>query len=948
MYAEDAGLRLARSEASVDELLAQTELEREVVELLLELKEPTRGTLILRFQGGLTAAEIARRTGVPQGTVRRRMMDGLNLLRDRMDARHGERGAWAPALVGVAPGALKAALVSSGSGLAAGAALMSMKKLMWLAATVLILGIGWLTRSTWLGHPGSTPDQTLALESEFSSPAPSAAAVPAATQPKASARESLAIPAPIEEKSAPSFKVVDHSGEPIDSATIMAVVAGERQALTSQGAGRFVLDDDGAKALQDRASVPLVVSRSGGWPHTFEGLLTPGEHTLVWPRGVTLKGQLLENGQRPGEPVRLSLKRDVGWSGRPHAAAIDDRWDPIPRSVVADADGSFLLADLPPGWRGWLKIEDSWRFATQSRQSEAVSAEGPSSVVFSILRSPRVTGRVIASPSGEGVADHTVRVDSTHPGEATYITETTTDADGRFTWIPWPGATSAEFRFGANGDFRTLTLPDIELPNSGKLDLGEIVLEPMTKARILVTDSAGKPVSNASVKESGTQTAAVSDSDGLMSIPVQNLDAAVLEVRAEGYERADYSVQGLSMDTATELALRPELRLSLRVLDSEGQPRADSQVLFVPVTSPPGGLDLFRLQDRDLVAGTVTRYSQFADRRKVIGITTDADGRIEFGGLSRDLSMQIGFMERQDWIEAPLVASADAQGRWEGTLYDRRETFPRVEGVVTTAAGAPISDANVKFPSSLMASYVRTDEQGRFSAPVGWKKGASHLIVSSPGFARVRHPLLLSSLTPEPLRLTLEKERTLVVQAVDPSGAPMPESDISVSTKRSDGRWNYFDSGPTNFEGQRTFNQLPSVGLRLTARINDVSYRTEVPADATNYAWQIDPPATITVDWSGLLEAGIDPRFVILRQPQIQGEGFYERLSDDRVDGFAAEENPGVRSAQFQCAPGQFEAVAIRGASKEQMEVVASIMFEVEPGQARALQLTPAGEDEKR
>jgi RNA polymerase sigma factor (sigma-70 family) len=69
---------------STAELVERAELQRRVVGELLALAEPQRGTLLRRFFEGLDAAEIARRDGLPEETVRTRIKRGLAQLRQRL------------------------------------------------------------------------------------------------------------------------------------------------------------------------------------------------------------------------------------------------------------------------------------------------------------------------------------------------------------------------------------------------------------------------------------------------------------------------------------------------------------------------------------------------------------------------------------------------------------------------------------------------------------------------------------------------------------------------------------------------------------------------------------------------------------------------------------------------------------------------------------------------
>ncbi|MGE3545381.1 MAG: sigma-70 family RNA polymerase sigma factor [Kofleriaceae bacterium] len=113
MRARSSGRRARREESAVplepapspDELLARIEMQQQVVRRVLALDEPFRATLLLRYYEGCSAAEIARRQGVPAGTVRWRLKRGLDELRRQLDdSRQGDRKRWA-LLLAPLPGA---------------------------------------------------------------------------------------------------------------------------------------------------------------------------------------------------------------------------------------------------------------------------------------------------------------------------------------------------------------------------------------------------------------------------------------------------------------------------------------------------------------------------------------------------------------------------------------------------------------------------------------------------------------------------------------------------------------------------------------------------------------------------------------------------------------------------------------------------------------------------
>jgi RNA polymerase sigma-70 factor (ECF subfamily) len=95
--------------ATPDELLAQVQLHKRLAELVIELDEPYRSTIIARFIEGRTSASIAQALGIPAGTVRKRLHEALSRLRAGLDAGAGDRKRWAPAVLVFANGGLQVA-----------------------------------------------------------------------------------------------------------------------------------------------------------------------------------------------------------------------------------------------------------------------------------------------------------------------------------------------------------------------------------------------------------------------------------------------------------------------------------------------------------------------------------------------------------------------------------------------------------------------------------------------------------------------------------------------------------------------------------------------------------------------------------------------------------------------------------------------------------------------
>jgi RNA polymerase sigma-70 factor (ECF subfamily) len=95
-------LRASREERvpSSAQLVERMSAHREVVNVVMSLPEHYRIVLLRRYFEGETPTVIAARTGIPISTVKTRLGRALDLMRQRLDAAHGEDGrGWIAALV---------------------------------------------------------------------------------------------------------------------------------------------------------------------------------------------------------------------------------------------------------------------------------------------------------------------------------------------------------------------------------------------------------------------------------------------------------------------------------------------------------------------------------------------------------------------------------------------------------------------------------------------------------------------------------------------------------------------------------------------------------------------------------------------------------------------------------------------------------------------------------
>ncbi|NVB79689.1 MAG: RNA polymerase sigma factor, partial [Kofleriaceae bacterium] len=82
------------------DLIERVELQRALADELLGLAEPYRSTVLLHFVEGYSSAEIARRLGIPDATVRRRLKTALDQLREALGKRTDQpKRGWLAALI---------------------------------------------------------------------------------------------------------------------------------------------------------------------------------------------------------------------------------------------------------------------------------------------------------------------------------------------------------------------------------------------------------------------------------------------------------------------------------------------------------------------------------------------------------------------------------------------------------------------------------------------------------------------------------------------------------------------------------------------------------------------------------------------------------------------------------------------------------------------------------
>ncbi len=88
-----------RGSRTPEDIVAEADSHRHVVEAVMNLDEPYRKTVLVRYFEGLSLQETAERLGIPRETVKTRMRRAHAMLRERLRREHGDERRGVPAVV---------------------------------------------------------------------------------------------------------------------------------------------------------------------------------------------------------------------------------------------------------------------------------------------------------------------------------------------------------------------------------------------------------------------------------------------------------------------------------------------------------------------------------------------------------------------------------------------------------------------------------------------------------------------------------------------------------------------------------------------------------------------------------------------------------------------------------------------------------------------------------
>ncbi len=720
-----------------EQLLARAELQQRVNRLVLELHEPLRSTLLLRFYEGLSAAEIARAQGIPGATVRSRLKDALDRIRAELDAEHGnDRRAWAGLLAPVP------AAVSHGTAATTGGLIVSAQVKALIAIVVIaLIVVG--TRVVGLWGSGGTESLTPMAKTTPPSNAPVKPA-------ESTARAAIA-------RELPTI----HDDDPKGTLRLEGQVIDEHDAPVAHA---IVAID---------ANPPMVVETESDGAFVFEGLLR---------RDYRIEATL---GDRYAGPARLRM------SDKPEPVTLRMRKGGTIEVTVTERAGGAPVTGAEVELRSWLSTL-SWKATTNAEGIAKLTGIGAGSsplvvrakgyapaammlgtsgnadiverAALSLERGAELAGRVV-DEKGRPIAN--ARVVATSASEPLPVVDqyrdgVVTGSDGSFAIATLAAGT---WRVTASAGAYAPTTSTIALDGEHARSGFELRLLAGAVVRGTVTDRSGTPVRNAEVSvvvqgyvDWRARRQTFTDASGTFS--VGGLAPRAVDVVAWHDSGASAIVSvDLAAARAQEvtLTLGPSGAITGTVVDKSGQPIGDAQVIATP----------------DWTDGTTDRAAW--NVRGVQEAITNQGGAFRFAGLP----------EGSYWVRAARPGASEAALWLSEGVTTKPSTAPikivvpaegRAIGKIQLADGRPVTAFTIALDNTRAVPFVTKD--GAFA--VRASAGTYDLTVAGPGFVTsTKQVTIAEGKDTDAGTLTVNAGRSISGRVLDEHGVPVAKATVA-------------------------------------------------------------------------------------------------------------------------------------------------------------------------
>jgi len=805
---------------SPEQLVERAEMQQKVGRLVLELREPLRSTLLLRFLEGMTASEIARAQGIPAATVRSRVKDALDRIRASLDAEHGNnRRAWTGVLA--FPAAQKSAVV------AGGLIVSTQMKVIIAVAIAALLVVGTRIAGLW-GGGGSAKPAVVAK----TTPTPKLPTTrPDSAASGASARELPTI----------------HDDDPKGTLRLEGQVIDEHDAPVAHA---MVAID---------ANPPIVVETESDGAFVFEGLIRrdyrieatagdryagPARLRLVdKPEPVTLR-------MRKGGTVEVAVTERAG--GAPVKGAEVELRSTLTWKATTNADG---IAQLKGVGAGWAPLVVRAKGFAQSAMMLGTSgnAEAVEHVALSLARGAALAGRVV-DEKGKPIAN--ARVVATSASEPLPVVDARRDgvvtgADGAFSIATVSAGT---WRLTATaGDYAPTTSVPIGVDGEHARTGVELRMSAGAVVRGIVQDKTGAPVGGAdvSVVVHGyvpwrARRQAFTDASGKFAI--NGLARRAVDVVA-------WHDTGASAIVAADLAANREQDVKLTldvsgaiagtVVDKSGHPIGDAQVIAEP----------------DWTGGTTDRAAWSV--RGVQETVTDQAGAFRFAGLPdgsyRVRAARPGANEAALGLSPGVVTKPNA-----AAIKIVVPAEGRAIGKVQLADGKPAAAFTITLANTNPLPFVTKD--GAFSAPAA--AGTYSLTVAGPGFVTTSKQVTIDEGKDTNIgTITVNAGRSISGRVLDEHGAPVAKATVAAGALLTGGGAELYikdesiaaKDAETDADGKFVLDGFPPASITVIAGKANIGRSASIRLPAS--------PDSATLDLVLAATSGLDGKVTRAGQP---------------------------------------------------------------------------------
>jgi len=809
----EAAVAAAVETQSAGDVVERGALCRELTAVVMQLDEPYRSAILLRYLDGLSTAEVAARQEVSPVAARKRLSRALQLLRERLDHTHAG-GFAAFCLAWRGQFGVTSAATASGAGGA----------LFWIMNTKLVLASVAAIAATfllWQWWPSPEPAPPPIARVDAAAPAGVAGETPRSTAP-APSRAAVADVATLE--------VVDGAGMPRPDVHVFALTAGSLVGDTRTDAG-------GRAELPARSTDELLVVEPGTVPLRVRRDGTVAVQRVVYPFGEIVAGHV----QWPAgahQPIVLRLEHDRGgvWAQDLDERVLErlDRLGvgPATLRVELPAGGAFRFDGLAAGWTGALTTDGAWTLRETSGRgclddaTTLLLLEPEPDLRLELTPPFVVRGRVLAGAvPAAGLMLHVVAPD---PRQDAGLRTVISGADGRFTiGVPrprrggtWRGELLVSSEQGDNLLQRRLTAE----ADQTDIDVGDLAVG--RALAFVVRGVDGAPLPGAVVRvvtADGSFVAATTDAAGradVFGVPAQASEATV---RAHGHRTA---VVALPDQGDVSVQLLAGNGIDVRVLDRRGAPATDLRVRV----------------EAERLPFVLPGQPEPAPRAFALAFPLDAHGRCELSDLVPGLLLRLVVVDEADQEVGRAEVVAPPIARCDEVVIEVAAGAFEVEGRVCDEQGRAVPRARLHAELGDQALTARTDADGRFRlGPLRAPMAGAHVEAGHPAFVTWLRDGI--DLRPDvPLDIVLTRGRTLRAHLRQQSGAPALATDVRL----------VFEHAPTVIgravgEGEFVFERAAARSGRLVVRLGGHERSWPIDALATDVDVRLPNLGTLSI-----------------------------------------------------------------------------------------------------